>query len=201
MAAWRAEHTHTLRSYLDDVDGPWVENNIRTHHKTLRRLRGIFPELIGRKLKDNNQWLVEKWRISVKVSMAQRKIPICLPDWRDSRQYPPASKTTSMQRWAWEFLRRNPDYQADYAVQAAIPDDGDPKNAEKVLAFRAKYHIGKMPNPASEYSSNVRRAVQFTSVQGPSYLPYLPSVNSEVLHVAQFGDVAVKFNASPPIKA
>ena len=63
MAARRAERTHTLRSYLDHVYGPWAENNIRTHKATLRRLRGIFPELIGRKLKDVTPWLVEKWRM------------------------------------------------------------------------------------------------------------------------------------------
>ena len=27
--------------------------------------------------------------------------------------------------WAWEYLRRNPEYQADYARWAALPDDGD----------------------------------------------------------------------------
>ncbi|MBT5039983.1 MAG: integrase family protein, partial [Rhodospirillaceae bacterium] len=63
MAARRAERTHTLRSYLDDVYGPWAENNIRTHKKTLQRLGRHFPELIGKKLKDINPWLVEKWRM------------------------------------------------------------------------------------------------------------------------------------------
>ena len=102
-----------------------------------------------------------------------------------------------MQRWAWEFLRRNPDYQADYAVQAAIPNDGDPENAEKVLAIRAKYHVGKMPDPASEYSPKVRRALKFTAFQGPSYLPYLPNAKKQgCLPVTQPGDISVKFNVS-----
>jgi len=36
-----------------------------------------------------------------------------LPDWTDTANYPD-SETTSMGEWAWEFLRRNPSYQADY---------------------------------------------------------------------------------------
>lgn len=36
-----------------------------------------------------------------------------LPDWRDPSQYPPVKGTTGTQ-WAWEFLRRNTDYQAAY---------------------------------------------------------------------------------------
>ena len=63
MAARRAERTHTLRSYIDHVYGPWAENNIRTHKGTLRRLRGNFPELFGRKLMEITPWLVEKWRM------------------------------------------------------------------------------------------------------------------------------------------
>jgi hypothetical protein len=33
-----------------------------------------------------------------------------LPDWRDPTQYP-TEKGTSGTKWAWEFLRRNPEYQ------------------------------------------------------------------------------------------
>lgn len=36
-----------------------------------------------------------------------------LPDWRNPENYPDP-EITSMTEWAWEFLRRNPLYQADY---------------------------------------------------------------------------------------
>ena len=36
-----------------------------------------------------------------------------LPDWHDASAYPDPEDTSAMQ-WAWEFLRRNPDYQKDY---------------------------------------------------------------------------------------
>lgn len=35
------------------------------------------------------------------------------PNWRDKGQYP-APKTTTPTEWAWEFLRRNQEYQKDY---------------------------------------------------------------------------------------
>ena len=36
--------------------------------------------------------------------------PNWLPDWRDKDQYPDPHKTSEVE-WAWEFLRRNPEYQ------------------------------------------------------------------------------------------
>ncbi|MBF0371590.1 MAG: hypothetical protein HQL52_19305 [Magnetococcales bacterium] len=35
------------------------------------------------------------------------------PDWRDPNAYP-SPEGTPLSKWAWEFLRRNPDYQKDY---------------------------------------------------------------------------------------
>lgn len=32
------------------------------------------------------------------------------PNWRDASSYPPERNTWSYRAWAWEFLRRNPDY-------------------------------------------------------------------------------------------
>jgi len=40
------------------------------------------------------------------------------PDWRDASAYPDVSPST----WAWEFLRRNPEYQKDYEHFASLPD-------------------------------------------------------------------------------
>lgn len=39
------------------------------------------------------------------------------PDWRNPADYP-APEGTSPRRWAWEFLRRNPDYRADWEAFA-----------------------------------------------------------------------------------
>ena len=38
-----------------------------------------------------------------------------LPDWKKATSYPdPDPDNTPMKQWAWEFLRRNSEYQADY---------------------------------------------------------------------------------------
>lgn len=50
--------------------------------------------------------------------------PGWLPDWSDPNAY--ENHGDQMLSWAWEFLRRNPEYQADYARWAALPDtDGE----------------------------------------------------------------------------
>jgi hypothetical protein len=44
------------------------------------------------------------------------------PDWRDPATYPDP-KSTRLTQWAWEFLRRNPDYRSDwrrYAESCAV---------------------------------------------------------------------------------
>lgn len=42
------------------------------------------------------------------------------PDWRQEAHYPDP-ETTSMQCWAWEFLRRNPSYVRDYETYVSLP--------------------------------------------------------------------------------
>jgi hypothetical protein len=60
------------------------------------------------------------------------------PDWRDRHSYP--HPTESVTFWRWEFLRRDPEYQADYA--ASLPAD-----AEK-LASRHLFGEGLREPPA-----------------------------------------------------
>lgn len=43
------------------------------------------------------------------------------PDWRNASAYPLEAKDLSDSQWAWEFLRRNPDYQKDYEHFAGLP--------------------------------------------------------------------------------
>ena len=45
-------------------------------------------------------------------SKAKPKKKIFPPDWKDSTAYP-NEKTTTDKQWAWEFLRRNPEFQKD----------------------------------------------------------------------------------------
>jgi hypothetical protein len=36
--------------------------------------------------------------------------PAWLPDWKNQKNYPDPT-STAPQQWAWQFLRRNPEYQ------------------------------------------------------------------------------------------
>jgi hypothetical protein len=47
------------------------------------------------------------------------KKPEWLPDWKDESKYPP--KKAGGRVWAWEFLRRNPQYQQLWEERAALP--------------------------------------------------------------------------------
>ena len=63
-----------------------------------------------------------------------------LPDWRDESAYP-APNALSARHWAWQFLRRNPDYQADFArwqdLVATLPEKQEalPKLHEDLRFF------------------------------------------------------------------
>lgn len=45
--------------------------------------------------------------------------PDWLPDWRDPRRYVDHGEDAAS--WAWEFLRRNPEYQIDYKHYMSVP--------------------------------------------------------------------------------
>lgn len=47
--------------------------------------------------------------------------PLWLPDWTDDNAYPTSYDDWSLSRWCWAFLRRNAEYQSDYARYASIP--------------------------------------------------------------------------------
>ena len=82
-----------------------------------------------------------------------------LPDWRDASQYPPVEGTSGT-RWAWEFLRRNPDYQRDYS---SLPEDIK-KCLTKVHPGRVSYggnecHMTIYPLPSREVLAHLERMV------------------------------------------
>jgi hypothetical protein len=54
------------------------------------------------------------------ISEGLSTIPDWLPDWTDIEKYPHPKKTDS-RVWAWEFLRRNTEYQQLYSQIATLP--------------------------------------------------------------------------------
>ncbi|MCU7871351.1 MAG: hypothetical protein KZQ91_01265 [Candidatus Thiodiazotropha sp. (ex Lucinoma borealis)] len=63
-----------------------------------------------------------------------------LPDWRKSSEYPSSGKDLSPEAWAWEFLRRNPEFQDDYY------------NHRDDINFRQKYGLLIQIPPDKPYS-------------------------------------------------
>lgn len=45
------------------------------------------------------------------------------PDWKDETPGTYPDHGDDLEAWAWEFLRRNPEFQADFASWDALPDD------------------------------------------------------------------------------
>jgi hypothetical protein len=81
----------------------------------------------------------------------RRMPPDWLPDWRDSSAYPAAS--APLCQWAWQFLRRNPEYQADW--ESFVRPHYDPVDrsidGRSVVPFhtlREKYGVHYPADPA-----------------------------------------------------
>lgn len=74
-------------------------------------------------------------------------------DWESGKGYPQGSKV-QLRRWAWEFLRRNPEYIKEYdSIIRPYGNDVDRNNAN-VAGFLNKWH---MISPADPSHSDIRR--------------------------------------------
>lgn len=115
------------------------------------------------------------------------------PDWRDLTQYPDP-ETTSMKQWAWEFLRRNPEYQKDYveSVEAMRTSKAsDPPERQ----LPNKYGLGKMADPAEAFSEKII----FRNLACPQYAWYHPENPAIVaLTATEPGDIVMKFSVRYP---
>lgn len=66
--------------------------------------------------------------------MSGSSLPRAVADWRDESRYPKRGAHLSPRRWAWEFLRRNPNYQAEWqtycdTVASILADNGGDESA------------------------------------------------------------------------
>ncbi len=67
----------------------------------------------------NPEWASAAYRVShVTISKNPPNKPDWLPDWTDITKYPDPKKATG-RVWAWEFLRRNPQYQQRWEEYSA----------------------------------------------------------------------------------
>lgn len=139
--------------------------------------------------------------------MAKSK-PDWRPDWRDPRAYPnPASAPP--RRWAWEFLRRNTDYQRYARIAAEIMSRNssgtwDNDDFQDYWAICFNFGLSRYcPDPSQHYKDfedlhqNVRfDADELIKVQhySPNGHPRLPMWPSNV------NEVTIKFDLNMPIE-
>jgi hypothetical protein len=114
------------------------------------------------------------------------------PNWRDLAEYPDP-RFPKPNQLAWEFLRQNPNYRADWARYSALPEriKGGPGSA-----LAEKYGINRMADPGDakawpSLTRNVDR-MRFIS-QHTRKADYPASVAP--------GEIWLKFNLTLPIKA
>ena len=70
------------------------------------------------------------------------------PNWRDESAYPSKADDLSPSQWAWEFLRRNADYQKDYEHFANLPSYN--ANGSKTVKWH-RVHANWWDDPALRY--------------------------------------------------
>lgn len=66
--------------------------------------------------------------------------PDWLPNWRDESAY--EDHGDDLEAWAWECLRRDPEYQADYARWAALPDTMICEDGQSCLSPKFDLAVG-----------------------------------------------------------
>lgn len=95
--------------------------------------------------------------------------PDWLPDWTDPAAYPDHGENAAA--WAWEFLRRNPEYQEDFAhymsVPAYYPDGGGktPKLADRTYNDEAEMIYFYADPPAASPSETVGEYRKRTGIE------------------------------------
>ena len=144
------------------------------------------------------------------MAKKKRSIPDWLPDWTKPDEYP-APKKTSGARWAWEFLRRNEDYQQDYAIYSPIKEKDKEKDSGRNIAetFGKKYHLtrGMFPDPAWNPPDDIpgrppRGILLFDDIYGtssPGIIAHGP-IGPRSISPQSEAEVIVRFNLEIPTK-
>jgi hypothetical protein len=66
-------------------------------------------------------------------------VPDWLPDWRDASAYP--GPATLLYDWAWEFLRRNPEYQRRWCEWNAPRAEGERRRRIRLSVFKQEFGV------------------------------------------------------------
>lgn len=91
----------------------------------------------------------------------QEHIPAWPPIWRNRNEYRSLPDPVHKFRWAWQFLRRNQEYQNDYERWVIADNSDNSKEAPKLLILaKKKYYLNtegvpKMLDPAEYWPEEV----------------------------------------------
>lgn len=85
--------------------------------------------------------------------------PDWLPDWKDPKAYPEPDDL-SLGQWAWQFLRRNPEYQADFAKWRELRDGlDDPEGRLPTIDQDLSFFVCDPPASDGETYATYRKRV------------------------------------------
>lgn len=117
-----------------------------------------------------------------------------VPDWHGESGYPAPNKSTLPQMWAWQFLRRNPEYRTfwEEKIQPLIDETFVP--GPLVLELGERFGLMWMPpSPSAQFGS-------FFKAAGTRELRRWSSGGSYELNLKEH-EVAYIFNMSLPLEA
>ena len=147
------------------------------------------------------------------ISLVERKA-----NWRQRNDYPDPTNKTSMEVWAWEFLRRNPEFRNDCRhIQSLIDACPDEPAGEFADWFNSPYgaavqELGGAIRDLSPKYGLVRmppidNMVLSTQTWSEIYRPFLPLLSPE-LEIPHFilwhapkddNEIAIRFNLTIPL--
>ena len=118
-----------------------------------------------------------------------------IPDWRDASAYP--RPDTPPQWFAWEFLRRNPEYIAGWQRFAALgqpeDDDAEIQQERAASAIARPWGLSWPADPASDALPDWEKSTARIHLPGPGDDHLTPTAS------ARTGKVAYTFDLSMPI--
>lgn len=116
-------------------------------------------------------------------------------DWRKPEEYADPDSINPKQ-WAWEFLRRNPQYQNDFnKFRREIESDGFPIINQENILMAEKYGLSFIfSNPNDDFSQVRPEALRF--LKTGSQVRYV----GRIFQSQKKGEVALKFDVTKPIE-
>ncbi len=128
-----------------------------------------------------------------------------LPDWRDESEYPNIKKATSKE-WAWEFLRRNPEYQKQWDKEIAPYFDSVTcslsSSANKNLVDDIKKKFGISKNTPPDYRQSNSEISFISNVLTFVLHSFYPLESEPTKHSidSKLGEIVTKINLRYPVK-